>query len=131
MNADLLACFSPGVVFLEEAGEILEAHIISGTHKDVKHLIMIGDHKQLRPKIENHELSVMSGNGYDLNRSLFERMILGGCDNKSLKVSVLIKTVRNYYNIFILEISLLLIIISNQFLFYRNSIGCIQKYRSL
>ena len=87
MHADLLASISPGVVLLEEAGELLEAHIISGTHKDVKHLIMIGDHKQLRPKIENHELSVVSGNGHDLNRSLFERMILGGCDNKSLMVS--------------------------------------------
>ena len=88
MHADLLASISPGVVLLEEAGELLEAHIISGTHKDVKHLIMIGDHKQLRPKIENHELSVVSGNGHDLNRSLFERMVLGGCDNKSLMVSL-------------------------------------------
>ena len=89
MNEDLLACFSPRVVFLEEAGEVLEAHILAGVPEDVKHLIMIGDHKQLRPKIENYELSVLSGNGYDLNRSLFERMILGGCENKSLKVSLL------------------------------------------
>ena len=86
MNADLLANISPGVILLEEAGELLEAHILSGTHKDVKHLIMIGDHKQLRPKIENHELSVVSGNGHDLNRSLFERMVLGGCENKALMV---------------------------------------------
>ena len=102
MHADLLASISPGVVLLEEAGELLEAHIISGTHKDVKHLIMIGDHKQLRPKIENHELSVVSGNGHDLNRSLFERMVLGGCDNKSLMVSLhLIKAFTGSRDIFI------------------------------
>ena len=90
MHADLLASISPGVVLIEEAGEVLEAHIISGTYKDAKHLIMIGDHKQLRPKIENHELSVVSGNGHDLNRSLFERMVLGGCDNKALMVMIIV-----------------------------------------
>ena len=104
MHADLLASISPGVVLLEEAGELLEAHIISGTHKDVKHLIMIGDHKQLRPKIENHELSVVSGNGHDLNRSLFERMVLGGCDNKSLMVSLyLIKAFTGSRDFYLIE----------------------------
>lgn len=35
----------------------------------------IGDHKQLRPKIESYELSVASRKGYDLNMSLFERLV--------------------------------------------------------
>lgn len=40
-----------------------------------KQLIQIGDHKQLRPKVTNYKLTVEAGNGYDLNRSLFERLI--------------------------------------------------------
>ena len=40
----------------------------------VKHVIMIGDHKQLRPTAECHDLSVERGLGYALNRSLFERL---------------------------------------------------------
>ena len=105
MHTDLLASISPGVVLLEEAGELLEAHILSGTHKDVKHLIMIGDHKQLRPKIENHELSVVSGNGHDLNRSLFERMVLGGCENKALMVVIV--TVCSYGLMYVLKFKIL------------------------
>jgi superfamily I DNA and/or RNA helicase len=38
---------------------------------------MIGDHKQLRPKC-SYELSVEQGDGFDLNRSLFERLVLKG-----------------------------------------------------
>lgn len=43
-----------------------------------KQLIQIGDHKQLRPKVKNYKLTVEAGHGYDLNRSLFERLILQG-----------------------------------------------------
>ncbi|KAG6092498.1 hypothetical protein E4U30_005346 [Claviceps sp. LM220 group G6] len=63
-------------VIVEEAGEILEAHILAALSSDVKQLILIGDHKQLRPKCKNYGLSVEKGDGYQLNRSLFERLIL-------------------------------------------------------
>lgn len=63
---------SPGVVLVEEAGEILEAHILTSLGPHTEQLIMIGDHKQLRPKC-SYELSVQQGDGFDLNRSLFER----------------------------------------------------------
>ena len=84
LNADMLATVKPGVVIGEEAGELLEAHLLAGTHKSVKHMILIGDHKQLRPKIENYELSVVSGNGHDLNCSLFERLVHGGLHHSTL-----------------------------------------------
>jgi len=84
LYADMLATVKPGVVIGEEAGELLEAHVLAGTHKSVKHMVLIGDHKQLRPKIENYELSVESGNGHDLNCSLFERLVHGGLHHTML-----------------------------------------------
>ncbi|KAL2826644.1 P-loop containing nucleoside triphosphate hydrolase protein [Aspergillus cavernicola] len=78
MNVRDLNAISPGVVLLEEAGEILESHVLTAIGSQAKQLIMIGDHKQLRPKINNYALSVEKGTGYDLNRSLFERLVEQG-----------------------------------------------------
>jgi hypothetical protein len=75
---------SPGVVLVEEAGEILESHILTAIGPDTKQLILIGDHKQLRPKITNYHLTVEKGEGYDLNRSLFERLVLEGFPHQVL-----------------------------------------------
>lgn len=66
------------VVMVEEAGEILEAHVITALSSSVKQLILIGDHKQLRPKVNNYKLTIERGDGYDLNVSLFERLIRQG-----------------------------------------------------
>jgi hypothetical protein len=74
---------SPGVVLVEEAGEILEAHILTSLGPQTQQLIMIGDHKQLRPKC-SYELSVEQGDGFDLNRSLFERLVLKGFPHVTL-----------------------------------------------
>lgn len=68
---------SPGVLLVEEAGEILESHVLTALGRETGQLILIGDHKQLRPKA-HHDLSVEKGDGYDLNRSLFERLIIKG-----------------------------------------------------
>jgi hypothetical protein len=73
----------PGVVLVEEAGEILEAHILTSLGLQTQQLIMIGDHKQLRPKC-SYELGVEIGDGFDLNRSLFERLILKGFPHTTL-----------------------------------------------
>ncbi|KAI1807173.1 P-loop containing nucleoside triphosphate hydrolase protein [Daldinia bambusicola] len=69
---------APGIIIVEEAGEILESHILAAMGPSTKQLIQIGDHKQLRPKVKNFKLTVEAGHGYDLNRSLFERLILQG-----------------------------------------------------
>ncbi|KAK2762566.1 hypothetical protein FQN54_000739 [Arachnomyces sp. PD_36] len=74
---------SPGVVLVEEAGEILEAHILTSLGSHTEQLILIGDHKQLRPKC-SYDLSVEQGDGFDLNRSLFERLILKGFPHVAL-----------------------------------------------
>ncbi|KAI1740762.1 P-loop containing nucleoside triphosphate hydrolase protein [Xylaria scruposa] len=76
MYASEIQSAVPGIVIVEEAGEILESHILAAMGPTTKHLIQIGDHKQLRPKAKSYKLSVEAGNGYDFNRSLFERLIL-------------------------------------------------------
>ncbi|KXZ51993.1 hypothetical protein GPECTOR_10g1015 [Gonium pectorale] len=86
MHKDLLrdADVEPGVVLVEEAGELLEAHVLTSLGPRTKQLIMIGDHKQLRPKVECWPLSVQSGHGHDLNVSLFERLVLSGFPHTTL-----------------------------------------------
>jgi hypothetical protein len=81
---DLIKASNPEIVIVEEAGEILEAHVLAALCPTVEQLVLIGDHKQLRPKINNYALSVESGEGYDLNRSLFERLILASYPYKIL-----------------------------------------------
>lgn len=73
----------PGVVLVEEAGEILESHILTALGPNTEQLILIGDHQQLRPKC-SYELGVDGGSGYDLDRSLFERLVLKGFPHTTL-----------------------------------------------
>lgn len=67
------------VVICEEAGEVMEPHIISAFLPSVEHFIQIGDHQQLRPQINNFKLSLESQRGtfYQLDRSQFERLSVG------------------------------------------------------
>ncbi|KAK8151607.1 P-loop containing nucleoside triphosphate hydrolase protein [Phyllosticta citribraziliensis] len=84
MYTELLQNASPDIILVEEAGEILESHVLTAMTPATKHLILIGDHKQLRPKVNNFALTVERGDGYDLNRSLFERLILAGFPHTTL-----------------------------------------------
>ena len=89
---------------MEEAGEILESHIMTALSDDIQQIILIGDHqyeehlfvvhfhncanhlnRQLRPKVNNYDLTVEKGDGFDLNRSLFERLVLKGYPHTRLK----------------------------------------------
>lgn len=45
-----------------------------------------GDHKQLRPKVEQYSLRVESGRGFDLNVSLFERLVNKGYPHTTLEL---------------------------------------------
>lgn len=79
-----LQCFANFlIVLVEEAGEILEAHILTSLGPNMQQLILIGDHQQLRPKC-CYDLSVEKGDGFDLNRSLFERLVLKGFPHVTL-----------------------------------------------
>lgn len=54
----------------EEASETLEAHIISALTPTIQHLILIGDHQQLRPSMSVHDLKDLN-----IDVSLFERLV--------------------------------------------------------
>ena len=77
---------SPGIILVEEAGEILEPHTLTAMTSETKQLILIGDHKQLRPKVNNYELTIEKGEGYNLNMSLFERLVLAGVPHTTLNL---------------------------------------------
>ncbi|XP_032455825.1 NFX1-type zinc finger-containing protein 1-like isoform X2 [Nasonia vitripennis] len=65
------------IVLVEEAAEILESHVVCSLARNCQQVILIGDHKQLQPKASVYKL----GKNYNLNISLFERMvrIMGDC----------------------------------------------------
>ena len=78
----MLQRLAPRVVVIEEAAEVMEAHIITSLAHDTKHTILIGDHKQLRPKPTVYELALK----YNLSISLFERMVMNSMDCKRLSI---------------------------------------------
>ncbi|XP_053401223.1 NFX1-type zinc finger-containing protein 1-like [Mercenaria mercenaria] len=67
----LLQSVLPKIIIVEEAAEVLESHIVTTLNSNCQHLILIGDHKQLRPSTTVYELSKK----YSMDVSLFERMV--------------------------------------------------------
>jgi AAA domain len=76
-NLDILQRINSKVLVCEEAGEVLEAHLLTALLPSVEHAILIGDHQQLKPQIANYELSSENSRGvqYSLDASLFERLV--------------------------------------------------------
>ena len=70
-NRKLLERVRPIVLIVEEAAEVLEAHILSALVPSIQHMILIGDHQQLRPKTEIYNLA----RRHELDVSMFERLI--------------------------------------------------------
>lgn len=85
----LVASLKPKVVLIEEAAETLEAPVIAACCESVEHLILVGDHKQLRPNCHVHDLEKEP---YYLNISLFERMVNNGIDYSVLRRQRRMKT---------------------------------------
>lgn len=75
MYTEQLRKATPGIILVEEVGEIVESHVLTAMTASTKQLILIGDHKQLRPKVNNYALTIAKGDGYDLDISLFERLV--------------------------------------------------------
>ena len=76
----LLAALRPEVIIVEEAAEVLEAHIVSAIGHDTAHVVLIGDHQQLRPSTAVYALATR----YNLDVSLFERLVANGFPHVTL-----------------------------------------------
>lgn len=76
-NLDVLRRVRAKVMVCEEAAEVLEAHTLTAFLPSVEHAILIGDHEQLRPHINNYELQHdhPKGEKFSLDISLFERLV--------------------------------------------------------
>uniref|UniRef100_A0AAV2M8G8 ribonuclease H n=1 Tax=Knipowitschia caucasica TaxID=637954 RepID=A0AAV2M8G8_KNICA len=61
----------PSLVIVEEAAEVLEAHTITTLSSACQHLILIGDHQQLRPSASVFELA----KNFNMEISMFERLV--------------------------------------------------------
>lgn len=66
----------PAITIVEEAAEVLEAHIVTSLTLGCQHLILIGDHQQLRPNPTVYDLQIK----YNFDVSLFERMVKNGME---------------------------------------------------
>ncbi|PVI01502.1 P-loop containing nucleoside triphosphate hydrolase protein [Periconia macrospinosa] len=73
----LISSLRSRVVLVEEAAETLEAPVTAACLPTLEHLILVGDHQQLRPHCHVHKFE---DEPYYLNVSLFERMIFNDLD---------------------------------------------------
>ncbi|KAF2646489.1 P-loop containing nucleoside triphosphate hydrolase protein [Massarina eburnea CBS 473.64] len=73
----LIASLRPRVILVEEAAETLEAPVTAACVPSLEHLILVGDHQQLRPHCQVH---AFEDEPYYFNLSLFERMVFNGIE---------------------------------------------------
>ena len=73
-NSEVLMALGNPIIIFEEAAEVMEAHVLAALTPRTKHLILIGDHLQLRPKVSGYELTKDANFHFDLDISMFERI---------------------------------------------------------
>ena len=78
---DLLRLIGAEVLICEEAAEVLEAHVLAAVSATTKHVVLIGDHEQLRPGTAVYKLAT----DYNLDVSLFERLVKNGVQSADRK----------------------------------------------
>ncbi|CAG0923232.1 unnamed protein product [Notodromas monacha] len=70
-NISLVQNMKAKILVVEEAAEVLESHIVCCLSPHCQHIILIGDHQQLKPSTTVFQLAKKFG----LDVSLFERML--------------------------------------------------------
>ena len=78
---NVLRRIQPKIVVVEEAAEVLEAHVVTTLSGQCQHLILIGDHQQLRPSPNVYQLAEK----YNLKYSLFERLVINELEHETLE----------------------------------------------
>ena len=69
VHSALVQALRPSIVIVEEAGEVLEPHLLTALTPGLQHLILIGDHQQLRPIVQQDLLK------FKFDVSMMERLI--------------------------------------------------------
>jgi len=77
----LLCALRPRVCLVEEAAETLEAPVTAACFPSLEHLILVGDHQQLRP---HTQVKAFEDAPFYLNLSLFERLVWNGVEFDTL-----------------------------------------------
>ena len=77
----LVASLKPRVVLIEEAAETLEAPVTAACLESLQHLILVGDHQQLRGHCAVQDLE---GPPFNLDVSGFERLVTNNIDFSQL-----------------------------------------------
>ncbi|ORY12949.1 P-loop containing nucleoside triphosphate hydrolase protein [Clohesyomyces aquaticus] len=78
----LISSLKPRIVLVEEAAETLEPPVTAACVPSLQHLILVGDHQQLRPHLSVREFEKEP---YRFNLSLFERMVNNGVEFDALR----------------------------------------------
>ncbi|KAJ5853563.1 hypothetical protein N7534_006106 [Penicillium rubens] len=69
----LVSSLKPRVILIEEAAEVLEAPVAVACLPSLQHLILVGDHQQLKGQCADYELC---GHPFYLDVSMFERLMI-------------------------------------------------------
>ncbi|KAM5448740.1 putative RNA helicase [Microsporum audouinii] len=77
----LVSSLRPKIILIEEAAEVLEAPVTAACLESLQHLILVGDHQQLRGSCSMQELE---GDPYYLSISMFERLVRNSIPFKRL-----------------------------------------------
>lgn len=73
----LLASLQPRTLLIEEAAETLEGTVLAAQFETLQHLILVGDHQQLRA---NCNMAALGGAPFHLAISMFERLVSNGME---------------------------------------------------
>jgi helicase required for RNAi-mediated heterochromatin assembly 1 len=79
----MIAAVGPKIVLIEEAAEALEGPVVVACMPSVEHLILVGDHKQLRGHCSDINLS---DDPYYLDISMFERLVTNELPYETLRI---------------------------------------------
>ena len=71
VHLSLIQKLAPRIVLVEEAAEVLEPCLVAALTKSVEKLILIGDHKQLKPQVDTFYLR----KEFNFHISMMERLI--------------------------------------------------------
>jgi helicase required for RNAi-mediated heterochromatin assembly 1 len=78
----LVSSLKPQVILIEEAAEAIEAPISAACFDSLQHLILVGDHKQLKGTCAVQDLT---GDPFFLDVSMFERLVHNGIKYVTLR----------------------------------------------